>query len=62
MRKVNNKKKRIVVITRAEKPVIYTIGHKINEIEVPTIESNKIIDTSCAGDAFCGKLIRINYY
>ena len=27
----------------------------MNEIEVPLIETHKIIDTSCAGDAFCGK-------
>lgn len=56
MRKINTRRKRLVVITRAEKPVIYTDGASLNEIKVPTIEKSKIIDTSCAGDAFCGKL------
>ena len=52
LRKLNNKKKRLVIITRADKPVIYCDGIKVNEIEVPTI--HEIIDTSCAGDAFVG--------
>ena len=47
-----NKRKRIVVITRAEKPVIYCDGNKVNEIQVPPIPDP--IDTSCAGDAFVG--------
>ena len=58
LRKLNTKRKRIVVITRAEKPVIYCDGNKVNEIDVPRISSSKIIDTSCAGDAFVGKYKR----
>ena len=53
-RKVNKKRKRLVVITRAEKPVIYACENQLYEIEVPAIEAGKIIDTSCAGDAFVG--------
>lgn len=49
-----NKKKRIIVITRADKAVLYCIGSKVNEIVVPRIDSDKIIDTSSAGDAFVG--------
>lgn len=57
-----NKKKRIVIITRAEKPVIYFDGTKVYETLVPPICSNKIIDTSCAGDAFVGmKIIFYNH-
>lgn len=52
MHKKNNRK-RLVVITRADKSVIYT-NKKVNEMKIPKIESRKIIDTSCAGDAFCG--------
>ena len=54
-RKLNKKRKRIVIITRAEKPVIYACENQIYEIEVPAIDPEKIIDTSCAGDAFVGK-------
>lgn len=54
MRKINTERKRLVVITRAANSVLYTNGKKMNEMEVPVIESSKIIDTSCAGDAFCG--------
>ena len=74
-----NKRKRIIVITRADKSVLYCIGklcehklihtilnfiylnffpkkgNRLNEIAVPKIDSDKIIDTSSAGDAFVGK-------
>ena len=55
-----NKRKRIVVITRAEKPVIYCDGNKVNEVEVTPIPNP--IDTSCAGDAFVGKLTWVKYF
>ena len=47
-------KKRIVIITQGDKPVILAIGDSIKEIPVPKIDSNKIIDTNGAGDAFVG--------
>jgi adenosine kinase len=49
-----NKRKRIVVITRAEKPIVYCIGNKVNEIATADIPLEDIMDTSCAGDAFVG--------
>jgi sugar/nucleoside kinase (ribokinase family) len=49
-----SKRKRIVVITRAEKPVVYCDGNRVDEVEVSLIPNP--IDTSCAGDAFVGKL------
>ena len=55
--KKNVKRKRLVVITRAEKPVVYCVGNLVDEIAVPEIAADKIIDTSCAGDAFVGGFI-----
>jgi len=43
-----------VIITQADKPVVYCIGNKLGEVPVPTIEAEKIVDTSSAGDAFVG--------
>ncbi len=53
-RRANKKRKRLVIITRAEKPIIYSFGSKVIEIPVPAIEPEKIVDTSGAGDAFVG--------
>ncbi|CAF0935038.1 unnamed protein product [Brachionus calyciflorus] len=49
-----NDKKRVVIITQADKPVIYVVGDKVMQIPVPPIEAEKIIDTNGAGDAFVG--------
>lgn len=49
-----NNKKRIVIITQGDKPVVLAIGDEVKEIEVPKIDQEKIIDTNGAGDAFVG--------
>jgi adenosine kinase len=49
-----NDKKRIVIITQGDKPVILAIGDEIKEIPVPNIPSDKLVDTNGAGDAFVG--------
>lgn len=51
--KLNNKK-RIVIITQGRDPVIIAIGDTVQQIPVPSISSEKIIDTNGAGDAFVG--------
>ena len=61
MQKVGEKK-RIVIITQGDKPVIYTDGsNTVKQVNVPKIDSDKIIDTNGAGDAF-GKLLNLNFY
>jgi len=49
-----NGRKRIVIITQGQDPVVLAIGDEIKEIPVPAISSEKIIDTNGAGDAFVG--------
>lgn len=50
-----NDKKRIVIITQGEKSVFYSDENgQIKEFNVPKIDSEKIIDTNGAGDAFVG--------
>lgn len=51
---MNTNRKRAVVITCGEKPVIIAHNGKIQNFAVETIERVKIMDTNGAGDAFCG--------
>jgi adenosine kinase len=50
----NNDKKRIVVITQGDKPVILAIGDTTKEYPVNKLEPEQIVDTNGAGDAFVG--------
>lgn len=49
-----NDKKRIVVITQGEKPVVLVHGDELKEYPVPSIPQEKILDTNGAGDSFVG--------
>lgn len=60
--KVNSKRSRVAVITQGPLPVIVARLDDKGEIEiknyeVPVIESEKIVDTNGAGDAFVGAFI-----
>ena len=52
-----SKRKRTVVITQGHLPVIVATGDEVRTFEIQKIESEKIIDTNGAGDAFCGGFI-----
>ncbi|KAF7995633.1 hypothetical protein HCN44_006740 [Aphidius gifuensis] len=54
MEKINNKKKRIVIITQGADKVILAKDDSISEYEVSKIPEERIIDTNGAGDAFVG--------
>lgn len=47
-------KKRIVIITQGEKPVVMAIGDETKQMPVPEVKPEKIVDTNGAGDAFVG--------
>jgi adenosine kinase len=52
--KHNECKKRLVIITQGEKPVICVQGDEVNVYEVPQLKPEEIVDTNGAGDAFVG--------
>ncbi|XP_044758405.1 adenosine kinase-like [Coccinella septempunctata] len=52
--KRNKETKRICIITRTEKPIVYAIGNEVKEFPVVLVCQEKIIDTNGAGDAFVG--------
>jgi len=51
----NSSRKRTVIITQGGDPVLYTTdGETVNQIAIPKLPVEKIIDTNGAGDAFVG--------
>lgn len=52
--KVNTKRDRIVVITQGSLPTLVAYQGKVTEYPVLAIDSEKIVDTNGAGDAFTG--------
>lgn len=55
MPKLNEKKRRIVIITQGEKPVVLSDGETVKEFPVKQLKPEEIVDTNGAGDAFVGK-------
>ncbi|XP_065217099.1 uncharacterized protein Adk2 [Planococcus citri] len=52
--KNNAQRKRLVVITQGEKPVIVARDSTVKQFEVIMLPNEKIVDTNGAGDAFVG--------
>jgi len=52
--KVNKSRARTVVVTQGADPVIVVQDGKVTQYLVPSVDSSKILDTTGAGDAFCG--------
>ncbi|KAI6187044.1 Adenosine kinase [Aphelenchoides besseyi] len=52
--KVNKQRSRIVIVTQGPDPVIVIKDGKADQYPVPSIDPSKILDTTGAGDAFCG--------
>ncbi|XP_014204574.1 adenosine kinase 2 [Copidosoma floridanum] len=54
MEKINNNKKRIVIITQGSSPVLLAKDGNITQYPVTKLPEEKVIDTNGAGDAFVG--------
>jgi adenosine kinase len=58
MKKVNTNRNRVAIITQGKEPVVlaYQRGEEtvVEEIPIPQIEKDKIVDTNGAGDSFVG--------
>jgi len=54
MDKINNKRKRIVVITQGTNAVLLAKDGIVTEYPVVELPEEKVIDTNAAGDAFVG--------
>lgn len=54
MPKLNKDKKRLVVITQGDKPVVLVHGDHLKEYPVQSLPQEKILDTNGAGDSFVG--------
>ncbi|XP_026826977.1 adenosine kinase 2 isoform X3 [Ooceraea biroi] len=54
MEKINNKRKRIVVITQGAEAVLLAKDGRVTEHPVTKLPQDKVIDTNGAGDAFVG--------
>lgn len=53
--KANKQRARLVIVTQGSEPVIMVQGEdNVQQIQVPAIEKDKIVDTNGAGDAFVG--------
>jgi len=52
--KTNVKRKRVVVITQGANPTVVATDNTTSSFAVPTIDSELIVDTNGAGDAFVG--------
>uniref|UniRef100_A0A1A9V295 adenosine kinase n=1 Tax=Glossina austeni TaxID=7395 RepID=A0A1A9V295_GLOAU len=52
--KENCEGERIVIITQASLPVLAFQGCTIKEYPVPKVNPEQVVDTTAAGDAFCG--------
>ncbi|CAD5225037.1 unnamed protein product [Bursaphelenchus okinawaensis] len=57
--KVNQKRSRIVVVTQGHDPVIVVENDNLSEYPVPVLPKEKIVDTTGAGDAFCGGFLAL---
>lgn len=62
MEKVNEKRKRIVIITQGCSPVLLAKDGKITEYPITKLPEEKVIDTNGAGDAFVGGLFLIIFF
>ena len=51
---VNKKRSRIVVVTQGADPVIVVNDDDVQIFPVPPLDPAQIVDTTGAGDAFCG--------
>jgi adenosine kinase len=54
MPKVNAARKRIVIITQGDKPVVFSNGEVVKEYPIRKLKHEEIVDTNGAGDAFVG--------
>ncbi|XP_012260996.1 adenosine kinase 2 isoform X2 [Athalia rosae] len=54
LEKINDKRKRIVILTQGHGPVILAKDNTITEFPVDQIPEEKVVDTNGAGDAFVG--------
>lgn len=54
MEKINNKRKRVVIITQGANPVLLAKDNAITEYPVVKLPEEKVVDTNGAGDAFVG--------
>ncbi|XP_065212777.1 uncharacterized protein LOC135840267 isoform X2 [Planococcus citri] len=54
LHKYNESRKKLVVITQGDLPVIVADGSRVREFEVMKLPQDKVIDTNGAGDAFVG--------
>lgn len=52
--KINNKLKRICIITRNKKPLIFAKGNEVKEYPAILVSQEEIVDSNGAGDAFVG--------
>ena len=59
--KINEKRKRIVVITQGSEPVVLAKDGEITEFPVTKLPEEKVVDTNGAGDAFVGGKISFFY-
>lgn len=54
MPKLNSTRKRIVIITQGDKPVVFSDGEIVKEYPIRKLKHEEIVDTNGAGDAFVG--------
>lgn len=54
MQKINDKRKRIVVITQGTEAVLLAKDGSVTEFPVVKLPEEKVVDTNAAGDAFVG--------
>lgn len=54
LEKINDKRKRVVIITQGSEPVIMAKDNEIFEFPVTKLPEEKVVDTNGAGDAFVG--------
>ena len=54
MPKINAARKRIVIITQGDRPVVFSNGEEVKEYPIRKLKHEEIVDTNGAGDAFVG--------
>jgi adenosine kinase len=54
MPKLNEKRKRVVILTQGHDPVLLFVNDSVREFPVVELKENEIVDTNGAGDAFVG--------
>lgn len=55
--KLNEKRKRVVILTQGHLPVLLFENDSIQEFEIPLLEESEIVDTNGAGDGFVGGFV-----